>query len=81
MKWSQIIGFIGGLLSGAIVGGAIVMLLAPQSGIQTRQSISDTLHEILHAGKQAMADKRQQLRGQYESVIRIPLPATKPERD
>jgi gas vesicle protein len=81
MRLSQVLGFLGGLLSGAIVGAAVVILLAPQSGTETRQRITDKIHEIIDAGKQAMADKRQQLQGEYSAAIQIPLPTTELESD
>jgi gas vesicle protein len=74
MRLTEFLGFVGGLVSGAIVGAAVVTLLAPQSGAETRQQIYAKLREIKEAGKQAVADRRQQLRTEYEEAIRIPLP-------
>ena len=73
MKVNQILDFIVGLLSGAVVGAAVVLLLAPQSGTQTRQQISDQFHEVIDAGKQAIAEKRQELRAEYKTAIRTPM--------
>jgi len=81
MKVSQTLDFIAGLLSGAVVGAAVVLLLAPQSGIQTRQQISDQFHEIVDAGKQAIADKRQELRAEYKTAIQIPVPIDQAKDD
>ena len=74
MDINRVISFIGGLLSGALVGAAIVILIAPQSGATTRQSIVDKAHEILDAGREAAEARRKQLREEYEASIRIPLP-------
>lgn len=41
MKLSHIFAFVGGALAGVVVG----MLLAPESGAETRQKIADVLHE------------------------------------
>lgn len=41
MKLSHIFAFVGGALAGVAVG----MLLAPESGADTRQKIADVLHE------------------------------------
>ena len=41
MKLSHIFAFVGGALAGVAVG----MLLAPESGAETRQKIADVLHE------------------------------------
>jgi gas vesicle protein len=74
MRISQFLSFVGGLLSGAIVGAAVVTLLAPRSGAETRQRISAKFQGIADAGRQAIAERRQQLRTEYEEAIRIPLP-------
>jgi gas vesicle protein len=73
--------FVSGLLSGAIVGAAVGMLLAPQSGTESRRQIGDRYQGIMDAGKQAIAERRQQLRNEYEEAIRIPLPLGKPEEE
>lgn len=79
MGSSKFVNFVVGLLSGAIVGAAVGMLLAPQSGTEVREQVSGRFQEIVDAGKQAMAERRQQLRDEYEQAIRIPLPIGEPE--
>jgi gas vesicle protein len=79
MRLTQLLSFVGGLLSGAIVGAAAVTLLAPRPGTETRQQIAAKFQGIADAGKQAMAERRQQLRAEYEEAIRIPLPIGGPE--
>jgi hypothetical protein len=79
MRPTQFLNFVGGLLSGAIVGAAVAMLLAPQSGMETRRQVTDRFQGIMDAGKQAMAERRQQLRTEYEEAIRIRLPIGEPE--
>jgi len=74
MDINRVISFISGLLSGALVGAAVVILIAPQSGETTRQSIIDKAREILDAGREAAEARRKQLREEYEASIRIPLP-------
>jgi gas vesicle protein len=73
MKIRQIIGFFAGLLSGGIVGAAVVILLAPRSGSETRQALIDKVNDIIDTGKEAVEVRRQELRGQYETAIQIPL--------
>ena len=75
MKLSRILGFLVGLLSGAVVGAAVIILITPQSGTETRQRLVDKYNEILEAGKQAIADRRQELQDEYETAIQIPIPA------
>jgi gas vesicle protein len=74
MDTDRFVGFVSGLLSGSIVGAAVVILSAPRSGSQTRQLVVDTANEILEAGRHAIADKRQDLRAEYQAAIQIPLP-------
>ena len=76
----RVLSFIGGLLSGAIVGAAVVILLAPQSGADTRQRIVDKYNEIIDAGRQAFLEKRQSLRQEYETAIQIPVPLATEEQ-
>jgi gas vesicle protein len=73
MNKNQILSFAVGLLGGALVGTATVVLVTPQSGAQIRQSIADKVNEILDAGKQAMAERRQELGAEYQARIEIPL--------
>lgn len=73
MKTRQITGFFAGLLSGGIVGAAVIILLAPRSGSDTRQALIDKVNDIIDAGREAVAARRQELRGQYEAAIQIPL--------
>jgi gas vesicle protein len=75
MDTDRIVGLFVGLLSGSIVGAAVVILLAPRSGSQTRQLVVDTANEILEAGRQAIVNRRQELRAEYQAAIQIPLPA------
>ncbi len=73
MDKNQAVNFVIGLLSGAVVGAGIAVLLAPQSGADVRQSMSDKVNEIVEAGRQARAARRQELESQYREAIRIPL--------
>jgi gas vesicle protein len=77
MNIKQVINFIAGLLSGSIVGAAVVILLAPESGVETRRRITGKVHEIIDAGKQATVERRQELLKQYQDAIQIPLPPAK----
>ena len=79
MRLSQFLSFVGGLLGGAIVGAAVVTLLAPRSGAETREHILAKFQDITDAGRQAIAERRQRLRTEYEEAIRIPLPVGEPE--
>ena len=80
MRLNQIVSVIGGLLSGAIIGTAVVVLLAPQSGTETRERIAGKVQEIIDAGKQAVAERREQLHGEYQEAIRIPISLGEPDQ-
>ncbi len=41
------IGYIGAFLGGAIAGGVLGLLLAPETGSDTRKKITDTVDEFL----------------------------------
>ena len=73
MNRDQVFSFLAGLLNGSIVGAAAVILLAPQSGFETRQSITGRIYEIIDAGKQAIVERRQELNEEYRARIQIPL--------
>ena len=77
----NVLSFVGGLLSGAIVGAAVVVLLAPRSGADTRQTILDKYREIVDAAQQTILAKRQELRREYQDAIRIPVPITEAESE
>jgi gas vesicle protein len=78
MNQNRILSFVLGLLSGSIVGAALVILLTPQSGSELRQGIVARYNEILESGREAIAERRQALRAEYKAQtthIRIPLDA------
>ena len=52
MNTDNAIGFGIGLLSGAIIGGAIALLYAPKSGKETRQLIKDKTTEVVEVVKE-----------------------------
>jgi gas vesicle protein len=51
MNKDHAIGFGIGLLAGAVIGGVIALLYAPQSGKETRQQIKEKATEIAGAVK------------------------------
>jgi gas vesicle protein len=80
MNQNRILSFVLGLLSGSIVGAALVILLTPQSGAELRQSIVDKYNEILASGQEAIAERRQALQAEYKvRTTRIQIPLDSPE--
>jgi gas vesicle protein len=73
MDQDRILSFVVGLLSGSIVGAAVVILVTPQSGTDLRKSVADKAAEIRDAGRQAVQERRQTLTEEYKARIQIPL--------
>jgi gas vesicle protein len=67
---NRILMFGGGLLFGAMVGAGLVLLLAPQSGVETRQLIQERVQDILEEGRLAAEERRQELQAQLEDLKR-----------
>ncbi len=75
----KVLSFIAGLLSGGLVGALVVILIAPQSGEETRRRIAARTREIVAAAKEAIAERRRELEAEYQMAIQIPLPPAEPE--
>ena len=56
MNRDHAIGFGVGLLAGAVIGGVIALLYAPQSGTETRQLIKDKASDAVDAFKNAASE-------------------------
>jgi gas vesicle protein len=57
-----------GMLLGAVVGAGLVLLFAPQSGVDTRRMIEDRIEAILADGRQAAEVRRLELQSQFENL-------------
>jgi gas vesicle protein len=64
----KIVQFLTGLLLGALVGAGLVLLLAPQSGDDTRQIIRERVETIRAEGEEAAAAKRLELKTRFEEL-------------
>ena len=72
--------FVLGLLSGSIVGAAVVILLAPQSGTELRQIIATKYSGLVESGREAIAERRQALQSEYKvRTTRIEIPLEPPQ--
>ncbi len=64
--------FLTGLFAGAVVGGVLALLYAPQSGKQTREQIKQKLSDLekeFEAIKLKATDKSEQLRNDIEARL------------
>jgi len=55
---SGLVSLLAGIGVGVLVGGAVALLLAPQSGQQTRQQIRESADDALHKLRDSMDDLR-----------------------
>lgn len=57
-----------GVLLGATVGAGLVLLFAPQSGVETRRMIEERIEAVLAEGRQAAETRRLELQSQFETL-------------
>jgi gas vesicle protein len=60
----QLLAFVGGVLSGAAVGTAVVLLFTPASGSTMRQSLRERVDYAMEVGEAAAQRKRAELEAQ-----------------
>lgn len=60
--------FTEGLMLGALVGGGLVLLLAPKSGVQTRAFVRNWLEAVWQEGQQAAESRRLELMTRLEEL-------------
>jgi gas vesicle protein len=60
--------FFAGVLVGAVVGAAVVLVFAPQSGEDLRTGIRTRIDEIMEEGRQAAETKRLELTARLEEL-------------
>ena len=66
--------FFEGLIVGAVVGAAVALFMAPQSGEQTKSGIKDRIDLVLEEGKRAAAERRAELEAQLAQSRSAPRP-------
>jgi gas vesicle protein len=71
--------FLEGLVLGALVGGAVAMLLAPRTGAETQAALRARVDGVIEEGRRAAADRRAELEAQFaeaKRVVRTPAPTS-----
>ena len=62
--------FLIGVISGAIVGAAVAILLAPSSGQELQGQMRTRVQELIDEGRRAAASRRAELESQLEAFKR-----------
>ena len=66
----KLLGFMVGLLAGAVVGGVTALLLAPYPGTELQERVRTRVDELVEEGKRAAASRRAELQAELESFKR-----------
>ena len=64
------VGFLAGVLAGAIVGSVAALLLAPYSGSELQKQLRTRAQELVDEGKRAAAARRAELEAQLNEFKR-----------
>jgi gas vesicle protein len=73
---NKVIGFLVGLLTGALVGGVLALLFAPYSGEVTRLQLRERAQYVQDEVKRAAYERRAELEQQL-AELRAPRPPVK----
>jgi gas vesicle protein len=68
----KVIDFVVGLLFGGLVGATLGLLLAPRSGLETRQLFRQRINEIIEEARQAAAEQRLELEARLAAAKQPP---------
>jgi len=65
---NKFLSFLAGVLSGAVIGATVALLLAPSSGDQLRDDMVHRWEEALNEARLAMEETRRDLQAQFEMM-------------
>ena len=63
----KMVGFLAGVICGALVGGVTAILLAPYAGSELRDRIGFQAQGLIDKGRQAAEAKRIEMEAQFEA--------------
>ena len=67
---SKLLAFLGGVLSGAIVGAVSTLLLTPASGDDLKQQAKQRYNDMLDEGRKAGEARRAEVVAEFEALKR-----------
>ena len=72
------ISFVGGFVIGAMVGAAVAVFIAPQSGEEFQKQIRERLDAVAQEGRRAAAERRAELEAQFAQAKQFQKPSAGP---
>ena len=68
------ISFVGGFIIGAVIGAAVAVFMAPQSGEESQRLIRERLDAVAQEGRRAAAERRAELEAQFAQAKQFQKP-------
>ena len=72
------ISFVGGFIMGAMIGAAVAVFMAPQSGEEFQKLIRERLQAVAQEGRRAAAERRAELEAQFAQARQFQRPSASP---
>jgi gas vesicle protein len=72
------ISFVGGFVIGAMIGAAVAVFMAPQSGEEFQKQIRERLDAVVQEGRRAAAERRAELEAQFAQAKQFQKPSAGP---
>jgi gas vesicle protein len=69
------ISFVGGFVIGAMIGAAVAVFMAPQSGEEFQKQIRERLDAVAQEGRRAAAERRAELEAQFAQAKQFQKPS------
>lgn len=69
------ISFVGGFVIGAMIGAAVAVFIAPQSGEEFQKQIRERLDAVAQEGRRAAAERRAELEAQFAQAKQFQKPS------